>query len=633
MTRFDPCIRLNRMIVQRGARAVYDEFFHAGLNIVRGENSSGKSTVLNFIHYGLGGDVHEWSETALLCDRVTLEVVLSGKAVTISRALSEDSMQGMDFFFGNLESSASADQTRWERHPYRRSQSKESFSQVMFRLLEMPEAANEDSGNITMHQVLRLLYGDQLSPIDEIFAHEGFDNPKIRDALGRLLCGAFDNELYSNELKIRQFSKKYDEVAAELSSLFRALGASGHDLTEGWVSEQRARIELARVAAESEIDRLKTAVTTNSSAPTLEAQETAYMDLVGTQQRLAKKRTARDSLELEFEDSSAFIASLDKKLIALKDSALVASVVGTAQFTLCPACYRELSQISDGHCGLCKEALDSGEVAERLGGLINETALQLRQSRLLQEDRLAHLETTNAELDALENDWRTSARRYAEIQQRPTSEQELLLERQYKTLGYLQRREEDLVEKAKIIEMITKLSNEKVSLTSTISELRTRNEQLTYAQERRLQDAYYTVAENTRRLLTRDLKRQDSFEDPKKVDFSFSENKISVDGHSYFSASSRAFLKSAFLFGFHMSAAEKSFFRHPRFLMLDTIEDKGMEATRSQNFQLLVAEIVGTLQAENQVIIGTAMIAGELNVPAYTVGRFYTRDDRSLALS
>jgi hypothetical protein len=72
MTRFEPTLVVTRMVVERIDRAVYDERFHEGVNIIRGENSSGKSTILNFIFYGLGGDLSDWSEVALLCTRVIL---------------------------------------------------------------------------------------------------------------------------------------------------------------------------------------------------------------------------------------------------------------------------------------------------------------------------------------------------------------------------------------------------------------------------------------------------------------------------------------------------------------------------------------------------------------------------------
>ncbi len=82
--------------------------------------------------------------------------------------------------------------------------------------------------------------------------------------------------------------------------------------------------------------------------------------------------------------------------------------------------------------------------------------------------------------------------------------------------------------------------------------------------------------------------------------------------------------------GFHAAATQKEYFRHPRFSMLDTIEDKGMEPARSQNFQRLILKVSENSGVRNQVIFGTAMVAEELNIDQYTVGRFYTRDSRSL---
>ena len=65
MTRYEPTLLVERLVVQRGGKSVYDEAFHQGVNVIRGENSSGKSTVLNFIFYSLGGDLSDWSEAAL----------------------------------------------------------------------------------------------------------------------------------------------------------------------------------------------------------------------------------------------------------------------------------------------------------------------------------------------------------------------------------------------------------------------------------------------------------------------------------------------------------------------------------------------------------------------------------------
>lgn len=85
-----------------------------------------------------------------------------------------------------------------------------------FRLLKIPEVASDISRNDTMHQILRLLYADQLSPIENPFRFERFDQPALRDAIGRLLCGADDSTIYDNEIRVRSLSREYDTVSAEL---------------------------------------------------------------------------------------------------------------------------------------------------------------------------------------------------------------------------------------------------------------------------------------------------------------------------------------------------------------------------------------------------------------------------------
>lgn len=69
-------------------------------------------------------------------------------------------------------------------------QSLESFSQTLFRLLSVPEVRGDGSANVTFHQYLRLVYADQLSPVESLFKFERFDPPTLRDTIGRLHCGA-----------------------------------------------------------------------------------------------------------------------------------------------------------------------------------------------------------------------------------------------------------------------------------------------------------------------------------------------------------------------------------------------------------------------------------------------------------
>jgi hypothetical protein len=235
MTQFDPSLLVLRLVIEANAKAVYDERFHTGLNIIRGENSSGKSTILNFLFYGLGGDLTrtDWSDAARRCTRVIVEAQFSGKPVTLARDVSETAGQPLDMFGGPYDLAERAPRAEWIRYPYRRSESRESFSQALFRLLGIPEVRNEVSGNVTIHQILRLLYADQLTPIDELFRSDRFDSALLRDAVGRLLCGAYDSRLYENELRFRELDKELDGINGELRSLFAIVGRVGGDLHYG----------------------------------------------------------------------------------------------------------------------------------------------------------------------------------------------------------------------------------------------------------------------------------------------------------------------------------------------------------------------------------------------------------------
>jgi len=120
MTRFDPSLLLTRMVIGANARTVYDEAFHPRLNIILGESASGKSTILNFIFYGLGCDLSEWSDAARRCTRVVIEAEISGMPVTLAREVSEAGRQPMDIF-GGPYALAQRHRAEWNRYPYQRS--------------------------------------------------------------------------------------------------------------------------------------------------------------------------------------------------------------------------------------------------------------------------------------------------------------------------------------------------------------------------------------------------------------------------------------------------------------------------------------------------------------------------------
>jgi hypothetical protein len=293
----------------------------------------------------------------------------------------------------------------------------------------------------------------------------------------------------------------------------------------------------------------------------------------------------------------------------------------------------EGEETPDHVCHLCKTPFDNERTRARIVSLINETALQLKQSRLLQSKREERRNSAQAKLARLEEEWRRASSELGALQRLPSTESRERLRQLNQRSGYLARQIEDIEDKARLIQLIDQLSRSQSELNVRMNELRLRNERLRATQSERLARAYTAIADEVRTLLRNDLRRQDSFEDPKSIDFSFQENKISVDGHSYFSASSRVVLKTSFFVGFLAAATKNPLFRHPRFVMLDTIEDKGMEPERSHNSQHQVLRVSREAKVEHQIIFATAMIAPDLDSDQYTIGKSSTRDSPTLDIA
>jgi TolA-binding protein len=544
----------------------------------------------------------------------------------------------MDVFGGALETAKIVPRDEWIRYPYARSQNKESFSQALFRLLGIPEVANEVSGNITIHQILRLLYADQLSPVESLFKFDTvFDPPILREAIARLLCGAYESTLYENELRIRALQREFDTISGELRSLLAVIGRDDHGLTLEWIDGQRAVLEEERSTLQTKIEEAERQVFTSTADDelTLKAQEDAYDEVQRLQSELGTAWQERNALALDIADSAAFITSLKNKIDALNDSSSVAKHIGEVQFQACPACFAPLEDENESPpqiCHLCKTPFSSDRFGSRIVALINDTALQLRQSEILQQRRHEKVKVLDADVHRLKEEWRRSSRRLEELQRLPSSEARDRLRTLHRQSGYLERQIENLEERARIIEQIDQLSRDKAEANGAITSLKNQNEALRASQQQRLSRAYTSIADEIRILLRHDLRREEAFEDPKSIEFDFAANRISVDGQTYFSASSRAILKSSFFLGFLDAATKHQFFRHPRFCIIDTVEDKGMEPQRSHNFQMQITHVSEMSTVDHQIIYATAMIAPDLDDARYTVGKFSTRDDPTIAI-
>lgn len=195
-----PRIKVNRLLVLTNQNLVaYDESFHSGINIIRGENSSGKSTIMQLLFFALGGAFKSFVREAKKCRDVYVELYLNEVVYTFCRRIETNKdivndKVGMEIHWGDLNDALSR-KCKMEFYGYNSTATKQSYSNIIFELLGIPEI--KENSNITMHQILRLMYIDQDSPTSSLFYYDQFDNAIQREAIADLLLGTYEKDMYA----------------------------------------------------------------------------------------------------------------------------------------------------------------------------------------------------------------------------------------------------------------------------------------------------------------------------------------------------------------------------------------------------------------------------------------------------
>jgi len=137
----------------------------------------------------------------------------------------------MAIYWGSYEDAIESAAEGWQIFPFQRGQTKENFSQVLFRARGFPEVQSDFESNITMHQMLRLIYVDQITAVDALMRREDFDSALIRETVGHLLFGIYDDSLYSAEISLRKKQKEVEKVKREIDGLLQVFDTTSKKST------------------------------------------------------------------------------------------------------------------------------------------------------------------------------------------------------------------------------------------------------------------------------------------------------------------------------------------------------------------------------------------------------------------
>ncbi|RWE28586.1 hypothetical protein [Mesorhizobium sp.] len=265
--------------------------------------------------------------------------------------------------------------------------------------------------------------------------------------------------------------------------------------------------------------------------------------------------------------------------------------------------------------------------------LLNDYQRQLDQSQELQSDRHRQAAEWRAEVERLRVLWEQASQLYRVAVRTPTTEMRLKLRDLNRRAGYAYKELEELAFKREVVEELAELTRQAEALNIEIATLDAVIRSENARTKEQLSKARRSIELVTLDFLKSDLERQTTFSKANRFDFEFDGDRMSVNGESFFSASSMVYMRNSFFAAFLFAAANDPSFAHPRFLLMDTIEDKGMEQERSQNFQRVLAKRSKSAVSEHQIIIATSMIAPDLDSQEYTVGETYTHENRTLKLA
>lgn len=625
-----PFLQVRRFCVLKSGGFVYDQHFQLGVNIIRGDNGTGKSTIMDLLYFALGAELSDWTDEQERCDETLVEVLINYKPFTFKREIVSSGKSAMYIFEGTIDAGLSAG-SNWFRFPYSRSVDTHSYSQEIFNLLGLPSHKTDESKNLTIHQILRLMYVDQLSETTKLLKEDKkYDNASMRRAIGEYLLGIDDLEAHNLRQELIKANSEFDSVNSELKAIYRFVGSENSTLRSEHIDNEISEIEKQIESLENDRQniRKKSIEALNDDIKERVIEIRNKLEELSTKEYDLKETKVEISTELI--DTSLYINSLHSRMNSLEQSRLANSEIGELVFKYCPACLSPLEDHSEeGHCTLCKSDLASTERHYSYIQMSNEINFQIKESEKLVKMFHEKLNSINLTLSSIRSDVGTLKKEYLSLSSTADNVDAALSQIGIE-IGYRRSQIVALNDKREMVDQIVALVDKKHIINKTISDLNERLEQIEAANKNRYLEVYSHIEEIAASIIKEDGGYESVFESVEEITLDFGKDKMYVNGRSKFSASSMTIMKNAIRMAIFIHCVGDDQARLPRFLMLDNVEDKGMTEERSQNFQRVIVDACDQLTDNYQLIFTTSMIDPALDKTDYVVGPLYKKGDHTL---
>ncbi|OBU41676.1 hypothetical protein AYY25_01010 [Photobacterium phosphoreum] len=332
----------------------------------------------------------------------------------------------------------------------------------------------------------------------------------------------------------------------------------------------------------------------------------------------------------DIDDSEQFIKELENKQKSLQDAILVNSSLKGFIFDTCPCCQNKLKNRLHNECSLCGNELIEEGTNKNLLRMKNEIDLQLIESnKILLKDKI-DFNNLKQEKKQIRTELRKTIVESSSVITSLNSNNENLLYSNYQQIGSLEEKILHLDKIKELLESISLLTNERDEIQLKINRLKDNIEKKKNLYRIREPEIKKIISEELISILRLDIGSEKEFKQAETVDFDFASNSISINGKSAFSESGMIFLYNSFKLALLLASLKKEYVRIPRFMILDGIENGGMEDSRSKNFQKIIHDKLLNSNVEFQIIFATKSIEPSLDNCDYIIGDTFSENKKSL---
>lgn len=386
-----------------------------GLIIMEGVNHHGKSTFMNLIFFGLGGDYNPFNKEKK--EKLHKEITNdTNNYVELHIELNDAKYKLTRHFYQNIIFISDEKKNVIVTKTSRKIQddSKEVFSDWLLKKLDIKVfdvVQGINKFKINFKDLMRLIYYDQETQIDKIYKENVGDNyfnntVKMRMAIFEVLMGCVYDDYYSKEGEFKLKSQEYNKLKNKLEEYDNLLklivedDVKNVDSLNKLINENNNKIHNIKIKRELEFER-KLCIEKN-----IQLIKNQKRELIISQKKLLELKNEESTVQESINKILDLIDEFEEELREIEKIRFVNKKLKLFSPNTCPYCLREVDR-EEGKC-ICGSSIDENQYEKffytedeylTILSVKSKSILSLKQ---LLNDKIIKIESTKKEINNLD---------------------------------------------------------------------------------------------------------------------------------------------------------------------------------------------------------------------------------------